>query len=80
MNKVRNLFKPLRKRRCVFALAALAALLISLVSEVGFQDATRTVDYLGRQANAMLTTQLLLRNLIDAEAGQRGYLITGQGE
>ena len=51
-----------------------------MASEGGFQTATRTVDYLGRQANARLATQLLLRSLIDAETGQRGYLITGQGE
>ena len=80
MNKLRTLLQFLRESRCVFPLAALAALLISLVSEGGFQTATRTVDSLGRQANARLATQLMLRSLIDAETGQRGYLITGQGE
>ena len=80
MNKLQNLFQALRESRYAFPLAALAALLMSLVSESGFQTATRTVDSLGRQANARLVTQLLLRSLIDAETGQRGYLLTGQDE
>ena len=80
MNKLQNLFQALRESRYAFPLAALAALLMSLVSESGFQTATRTVDSLGRQANARLVTQLLLRSLIDAETGERGYLLTGQDE
>ena len=80
MSKLQTLFQALRESRYAFPLAALAALLMSLVSEGGFQTATRTVDSLGRQANARLVTQLLLRSLIDAETGQRGYLLTGQDE
>ena len=80
MSKLQNLFQALRESRYAFPLAALAALLMSLVSEGGFQTATRNVDSLGRQANARLVTQLLLRSLIDAETGQRGYLLTGQDE
>ena len=80
MSKLQTLFQALRESRYAFPLAALAALLMSLVSESGFQTATRTVDSLGRQANARLVTQLLLRSLIDAETGQRGYLLTGQDE
>ena len=80
MNKLRNLVHALRASRCALPLSALAALLILLTSESGFQTATGAVDYLSRQANARLATQLLQRNLIDAETGQRGYLITGRGE
>ena len=72
MNKFRNLVHALRASRCALPLSALAALLILLTSESGFQTATGAVDYLGRQVNARLATQLLrcvrrLRNLLPLE-------------
>ena len=69
------------KRNLVaFPLAALAALAMLAISEASYQDATSTLDSLGQRAAARGHLNDLVKGLLDAETGQRGYLLTGRSE
>ena len=62
-----------------FPLAALAALTMFVISETSYQQASSIFDELGKQGEARTTIQTLWRSLVDAETGQRGYLLTEIG-
>jgi signal transduction histidine kinase len=70
----------LRGSPFAFPLAALAALAMFFISESSYQQATATFEGLGSQGRARTTIQVLWRDLLDAETGQRGYLLTGRKE
>jgi signal transduction histidine kinase len=70
----------LRGSPFAFPLAALAALAMFLISESSYQQASSTFEGLGTQGRARTTIQVLWRGLLDAETGQRGYLLTGRKE
>ncbi len=75
--------KPLsyfRRSVVAFPLAALAALAMFVISEVSYRDATSSFDSLGDRGEARLHLNSLQRSLLDAETGQRGYLLTGRDE
>jgi len=63
-----------------FPLAALAALAMLAISEASYQDATSSLDRLGERANARGKLNDLVKTLLDAETGQRGYLLTERRE
>ena len=63
-----------------FPLAALAALAMLAISEVSYQDATSSLDRLGERATARAKLNDLVKAVIDAETGQRGYLLTDRTE
>ena len=67
-----------RVNRSPFALplAALAALAMVFISEVSYRQSTATLDRIGQMAQARTNIQDLLRHMVDAETGQRGYLLT----
>jgi signal transduction histidine kinase len=71
-----------RFRRNVFAfpLAALAALAMLAISEASYQDATTSLDKLGDRGTARAKLNDLVKSLLDAETGQRGYLLTDRRE
>lgn len=60
--------------------AAWAALVLLVISELSYQRATDSLDSLGARGAARTTIQNLMRRLIDAETAQRGYLLTGRPE
>jgi len=64
----------------VFPLALLAGLALMLITETAYQQATGSLDSLGRMGEARTNIQTLLRRTVDAESGQRGYLLTGRDE
>lgn len=70
----------LRGSPLAFPLAALAALIMFLISESSYQQTSTRFEALGMQATARTTIQTLWRSLIDAETGQRGYLLTNRKE
>ena len=51
-----------------------------LISESSYQQASKTFEELGTRGTARTMIQTLWRSLIDAETGQRGYLLTGRTE
>ncbi|CAN5708326.1 hypothetical protein BH11PSE8_BH11PSE8_03760 [soil metagenome] len=63
-----------------FPLAAITALAMFFISESSYQQASGSLDALGRMALARTTIQTLWRDLTDAETGQRGFLLTGRKE
>ena len=65
-----------RRNIVAFPLAALAALAMLAISEASYQDATGALDSLGERAAARTRLNDLVKGLLDAETGQRGYLLT----
>ena len=63
-----------------FPLAALAALAMLAISEASYQDATSSLDRLGERATARAKLNDLVKAVLDAETGQRGYLLTSRPE
>lgn len=69
--------KP-EQRALVFALLALAvSIAFGIFGEI---SATRSTGVLEEANNASATTERLLRTLLDAETGQRGFLLTASPE
>jgi CHASE3 domain sensor protein len=73
-----KLLSYFRSSAIAFPLAALAALAMFAISELSYQDATTSLDALGERNSARNHLSLVARNLLDAEAGQRGYLLTNR--
>ena len=69
-----------RRSVVAFPLAALAALAMFVISEVSYQDATRSLDSLGARGTARNNLNVVAKSLLDAETGQRGYLLTSRSE
>ncbi|MBG6082749.1 CHASE3 domain-containing protein [Rubrivivax gelatinosus] len=71
-----------RLRRSVLALplAAAAALVILFINELAYSDSVASLDQLGIRGSARVDLQTLRGALVDAETGERGYLLTGRKE
>lgn len=63
-----------------FPVACVAALALLVISEVSFRRASDSMGELAMMATARTDIQSLWRQLIDAETGQRGYLLTQRTE
>ena len=75
--------KPLsyfRRSVVAFPLAALAALAMFVISAVTYQNATASLDSLGDRGTARNNLNTVAKSLLDAETGQRGYLLTSRPE
>lgn len=59
-------------------LAALAALALIGINEAGFQQSNRALQDVGDAQKARGALNLMLQNVLDAETGQRGFLLTGE--
>lgn len=75
-----NVFKVVKRSRLVFPLACVAATAVVLVSEGTYWQSVNTLDRLGAMGEAGAAIQGLERRILDAETGQRGYLLTGRAE
>ncbi|MFI4931106.1 MAG: CHASE3 domain-containing protein [Burkholderiales bacterium] len=64
----------------VLPLACLAALAMVFISEGSYRQAVGTLDSLGTMAEARSHIQGLERSMLNAETGQRGYLLSGDIE
>jgi signal transduction histidine kinase len=67
-------------RTWILPLAALAAVALAVINEAAYKRSTDALGKLGQRAEARGQIQLLWRALVDAETGQRGYLITGRSD
>ena len=70
----------LRRSPIVFPLACLAAVAMVVISEGSHWRSVRTLERLGNMATASGGVQGLQQSILDAETGQRGYLLTGRPE
>jgi len=64
----------------VLPLACLAAVAMVFISEGSYRQAVGTLDALGTMATARSHIQGLERSMLNAETGQRGYLLSGDVE
>ncbi len=58
--------------------AAMAALGVLAINESAYQNSVAAISGLGDRGKALDRIQNVLQRLVDAETGQRGYLITGR--
>ncbi len=63
-----------------FPMACIAALSLLVISESSYRRASSTLTVIGDMAAARVDIQSVWRSVIDAETGQRGYLLTGRQE
>ena len=68
----------LKRSPFAFPLACLAALALVFISETSYWQSAGTLDALGQMSQARLNIQSVLRHIVDAETGQRGYLLTNR--
>ena len=64
----------------VFALALAATLATLLISEAAYLRSASELDELDASTTARVNIRNLSRSIVDAETGQRGYLLTGRQE
>ena len=69
-----------RGRPYAFVLASLTALAMFFISETSYQQASAALNDLDSAGNARGDIRQLWRRLAEAEASQRGYLLTGRKE
>jgi signal transduction histidine kinase len=75
-----RLKQVMRRNPVVLGLAAAAVTVLLFISEGSYFRAAHTLDALGAMAQARNSLQGLERSFVDAEAGQRGFLLTERSE
>jgi signal transduction histidine kinase len=75
-----NILLRLKRSPFVLPLATLAAVGMIVISEGAYWQSTRSMRELGTNGTARLQLMNLSRRVVDAESGQRGYLLTGRTE
>lgn len=75
-----NIGSVLRRHPLVLGLALAAAAVLLFISEGSYWRSVRTLNELGSMATARASLQGLERSFLDAETGQRGFLLTERRE
>ncbi|GAA4414040.1 CHASE3 domain-containing protein [Quisquiliibacterium transsilvanicum] len=70
----------LRRAPLAFAAAVLAGLTLLAISEFAYRHSSRTMETLGGYGAARVNVERILKRVLEAESGQRGYLLTGRAE
>ena len=60
------------------ALALLAAVTLLVINETGYRQSSRALAEISRAQQARFAVTMLLQNVLDAETGQRGYMLTSE--
>ena len=63
-----------------FPLALVTALALLLISELSYHRSTSALHEASQSSRVRLEVERLLRLMVDAESGQRGYLLTGKDD
>jgi len=72
--------KVFHRSPLVLPLAALAAMAMLLISEGSYRQSVKALDQLVAATEARASILDLRKNILDAETGQRGYLLTDREE
>lgn len=74
-----SLKKPLTlpKMAISLPLALLATCILLVINETGYDQSTQALNAISRASDARSSLNKLLQHMLDAETGQRGYLLTG---
>jgi signal transduction histidine kinase len=75
-----DVFTVVKRSPLVLPLACIAAVAMVFISEGSYWRSVGTLDDLGAIGNARTSIQQLAQGVLDAESGQRGYLLTGRTE
>ena len=75
-----DLLSRLKRSQIVFPLACAAAVGMVIISEGSYWQSVGTLDELGAMGAARTSILTLQQSIVDAEAGQRGYLLSGRPE
>ncbi|MDP2164207.1 MAG: CHASE3 domain-containing protein [Hydrogenophaga sp.] len=75
-----DFIKVSKSSQFVFTLACLAAVAMMFVSEGSYRQSIKTLNDLGEMGVAHTALQELHLSVLDAESGQRGYLLTNRKE
>lgn len=75
-----KLLKVLRDSPYTFPLVAVIAILMLVISEVSYHSAMTSINGIQQTDVVRTRNQELLRLMVDAETGQRGYMLTGRDE
>lgn len=70
----------LRDSPFTFPLVAIIAVLLLVISEVSYRSAVSSLNELEDMGFVRIRNLELLRLMVDAETGQRGYMLTGRDE
>lgn len=68
----------IRKMAISLPMALLAALVLVGINETGYQRSREAVDEMAQTQNTRAALNRLLQNMLDAETGLRGFLLTGE--
>lgn len=71
---------PVAKMAISLSLAILAALTLIGINEVGYTRSSSALESIHRSQQTRSTLNQLLRNMLNAETGQRGFLLTGDAK
>jgi signal transduction histidine kinase len=69
-----------KRGRLVFPLACIAVTVLMAISEASYWQSVGTLSEMGATSSVRNTIQVLAQSILDAETGQRGYLLTGRAE
>jgi len=75
-----EVFTVVKRNPFVIPLAFAVALVMVIISEGSYWRSVATLDELGAMATARVDIERLERGLLDAETGQRAYLLTGRSD
>jgi signal transduction histidine kinase len=75
-----GLLSSRRSGRLVFPLACIAAAAMLAISEASYWQSVDKLRNMGASSEVRSTIQVLAQGILDAETGQRGYLLTGRPE
>ena len=75
--KWQRLLPKVRKMALSLPMAILAAMLLVGINETGYLRSQDAVDQMAQAQSTRGSVNELLQNMVDAETGQRGYLLTG---
>lgn len=75
-----SLLQRVGRSAYAFPLVCVAAALLMVISETSYRSATESLQRLASMSATRTEIQSLWRYLVDAETGQRGYLLTGKDE
>jgi CHASE3 domain sensor protein len=68
----------LRRGRLALWLAVAGAVVVVTINEIGYAQARQTLQVLADRYERRLAVTRLWRQLLEAETGQRGFLLTGR--
>lgn len=77
---MKKLLARIRRGALAFSLAAIAAVTLLGISESSYRASVESLERLEERQQIRLETQMLILQLVGAESGQRGYLLTGRPE